>query len=124
MKVKPPSEYPPEDGQYLRGNDLSPAAVVILLHMYYDKIPEMLEKLAKVAVESGAALAGMLQTENIGIEKIVCNIVGNPNIRYVILCGVESAGHMPGHAFRCFAENGVDIRRNIIGCKSPHTLSV
>ena len=119
LKVKPPPEYPPEDGRYLRGNDFSAAAVVILLHTYYDKIPEMLEKLAKVAVESGAALAGMLQTENIGIEKIVCNIVANPNIRYVILCGVESAGHTPGHAFRCFMESGVDNRRNIIGCKSP-----
>lgn len=119
LKVKPPPEYPPEDGRYLRGNDFSPAAVVVLLHTYYDRIPEMLEKLAKVAVESGAALAGMLQTENIGIEKIVCNIVANPNIRYVILCGIESAGHTPGHAFRCFVESGVDNRRNIIGCKSP-----
>ena len=119
LKVKPPPEYPPEDGRYLRGNDFSPAAVVVLLHTYYDRIPEMLEKLAKVAIESGAALAGMLQTENIGIEKIVCNIVANPNIKYVILCGVESAGHTPGHAFRCFVESGVDNRRNIIGCKSP-----
>jgi len=30
----------------------------------------------------GAALAGTLQTENIGIEKIVANIASNPNIRH------------------------------------------
>ena len=93
--------------------------VVILLHTVYKKVPDMLENLARVAIESGATMAGMLQTENIGIEKIICNAVANPNIRYMILCGVESAGHRPGHAFRCFIENGVDNQRNIIGCESP-----
>ena len=118
-KAKPPSEYPPEDGSFLRGNDYSTAAVVVLLHTFYDKIPEFLQKLVKVAVESGAALAGFLQTENTGIEKIVCNVVANPNIRYVILCGIESAGHWPGDAFECFVKNGVDERTFIIGSKSP-----
>ncbi|MGC8850107.1 MAG: tetrahydromethanopterin S-methyltransferase subunit A, partial [Candidatus Bathyarchaeia archaeon] len=106
-------------GAYLRGNDYSPVAVVILLHTRYEAIPEFLQKLAKVAVESGAALAGFLQTENIGIEKIVCNVVANPNIRYMVLCGVESAGHWPGDAFQCFVKNGIDERRFIIGSKAP-----
>ena len=119
FKVRPPGDYPPEDGAYLRGNDFSPVAVVILLHTRYEAIPEFLQNLAKVAVESGAALAGFLQTENIGIEKIVCNIVANPNIRYVVLCGVESAGHWPGDAFQCFMRNGIDERRFIIGSKAP-----
>jgi tetrahydromethanopterin S-methyltransferase subunit A len=118
-KLKPPPEYPPEEGHYLRGNDYSPAAVVILLHTFYDKIPDYLERLASVAVESGAALAGMLQTENVGIEKIVCNVVANPNIRYLIVCGVESAGHQPGQALACLVRNGVDERRNIIGAEGP-----
>lgn len=118
-KVKPPPEYPPEEGHYLRGNDYSPAAVVILLHTFYDKIPDYLESLASVAIESGAALAGMLQTENVGIEKIVCNIVANPNIRYLIVCGVESSGHQPGQALCSLLRNGVDERRNIIGAEGP-----
>jgi tetrahydromethanopterin S-methyltransferase subunit A len=118
-KVKPPPEYPPEEGHYLRGNDYSPAVVVILLHTFYDKIPDYLERLASVAIESGAALAGMLQTENVGIEKIVCNIVANPNIRYLIICGVESAGHQPGQAVASLVRNGVDERRNIIGAEGP-----
>jgi len=118
-KVKPPSEYPPEEGHYLRGNDYSPAAVVILLHTFYDKIPDYLERLASVAIESGAALAGMLQTENVGIEKIVCNVVANPNIRYLIVCGVESAGHQPGQALASLVRNGVDEQRNIIGAEGP-----
>jgi len=118
-KVKPPLEYPPEEGHYLRGNDYSPVAVVILLHTFYDKIPEYLQRLSSLAVESGAALAGILQTENIGIEKIVCNIVANPNIRYLIVCGVESSGHQPGQALSCLMRNGVDERRNIIGAEAP-----
>lgn len=118
-KVKPPTDYPPEDGSYLRGNDYSPVAVTILLHTYYDKIPDFLQNLAKVAVESGAALAGFLQTENIGIEKLICNVVANPNIRYIVLCGIESAGHWPGDAFECFMKNGIDEKRFIIGSKSP-----
>jgi len=117
-KAKPPELYPPEDGSYLRGNDYSPVAVVILLHTDYDKIPAFLKDLSKVAVEAGAALAGFLQTEKIGIEKIICDVVANPNIRYVILCGVESAGHHPGKTFEAFAANGVDDNRLIIGATS------
>ena len=118
-KVKPPPDYPPEEGHYLRGNDYSPAAVVILLHTFYDKIPEYLERLASISVETGAALAGMLQTENIGVEKIVCNIVANPNIRYLIVCGVESPGHQPGQALSCLMRNGVDEHRCIVGAEAP-----
>ncbi len=118
FKLKPPDEYPPEDGSYLRGNDYSPVAVVILLHTIYEKIPDLLVGLSKVSVEAGAALAGFLQTENIGIEKIICNVVANPNIRYLVLCGIESAGHHPGQTFEAFMKNGVDDKRKIIGAIS------
>ncbi|MGQ9469006.1 MAG: tetrahydromethanopterin S-methyltransferase subunit A [Nitrososphaerales archaeon] len=119
LKVKPPPEYPPEEGSYLRGNDLSPAAVCVLLHTFYDKIPPYLQKLVKTSIESGAALAGYLQTENVGIEKIVCNIVANPNIRYLIVCGVESPGHQPGQTLSALMQNGVDERRRIVGAEAP-----
>ena len=32
LKVKPPEDYPPEEGRYLRGNDFSPVAVAIILN--------------------------------------------------------------------------------------------
>ena len=118
LKVKPPDDYPPEDGSYLRGNDYSPVAVAILLHTDYDKTPVFLKDLSKVAVEAGAALAGYLQTENIGMEKIICNVIANPNIRYLVLCGVESAGHHPGQTFEAFMKNGVDDKRAIIDAVS------
>jgi len=120
LKVKPPPEYPPEEGRYLRGNDYSPVAVVAILAYFDFEIPEYLENLVRISVETGAALAGMLQTENIGLEKVIANIVANPNIRYIILCGKESAGHLTGEAFAALMKNGVDEKRNIIGTDAPH----
>ena len=96
LKVKPPTDYPPEEGCYLRGNDFSPVAVVVTLNYAREQTPPEIERLVRVSIEKGAALAGTLQTENIGIEKIVTNIVSNPNIRYLILCGIEVAGHNSG----------------------------
>jgi len=119
LKVKPPPEYPPEEGSYLRGNDLSPVAVCVLLHTPYDKIPSYLQDLVKISIESGATLSGYLQTENVGIEKIICNIVANPNIRYLIVCGTESPGHQPGQTLSALMQNGVDDRRRIIGAEAP-----
>lgn len=119
LKVKPPPEYPPEEGHYVRGNDYSPVAVVALLNAPYEKIPPEIERLVKVSVEAGAALAGTLQTANIGLEKIIANLVANPNIRYMILCGTEVQGHKSGEAVKALFQNGIDSRRVIKGTTAP-----
>ncbi|MCP4399493.1 MAG: tetrahydromethanopterin S-methyltransferase subunit A [bacterium] len=120
MKKVPVSEaYPPEEGCYLRGNDYSPVAVIVILNRRREETPEELEELVRVAVESGAALAGTLQTENIGFEKVICNIVANPNIRYILLCGSESPGHLTGESVIALIENDVDARKKILGTKAP-----
>ena len=121
LKVNPPSEYPPETGRYLRGNDYSSVAVVAILDTYDFKIPPELIKLVEAAVESGAALAGTLQTENIGLEKVIVNVVANPNIRYLVLCWRESQGHLTADALLNLVKNGVadDKRRTILGAKAP-----
>ena len=42
LKVDPHPDYPPEEGRYLRGNDRSPAVVVVILNDPGDKIlPEI-----------------------------------------------------------------------------------
>lgn len=112
-KVKPQEDYPPEGGHFLRGNDYSPAAVVVLLNSPYGDLPLEVETLVRVAVECGAALAGTLQTANIGIEKIVANIVANPNIRYLIICGREVVGHRAGEALKALIKEGVNESRAI-----------
>jgi tetrahydromethanopterin S-methyltransferase subunit A len=67
-------------------------------------------------------LSGTVQTENIGFEKIVCNIVANPNIRFLIVGGPESPGHSTGEALKALLSNGVDEKKRIIGTKAPHPL--
>ena len=118
-KTDPAVGYPPEEGCYLRGNDYSPVAAAVILRWMREQTPADIEKLVRVAVESGAALAGTLQTENIGIEKIICNVVSNPNIRYLIVCGPESPGHLVGETLLALAKNGLDAQRRIIGTAAP-----
>jgi tetrahydromethanopterin S-methyltransferase subunit A len=118
-KIAPAAGYPPEEGCYLRGNDYSPVAVVVILRWEREKTPPSIEQLVRVAVESGAALAGTLQTENIGLEKVVCNLVANPNIRFLVVFGPETPGHLVGDAILALKSNGVDDGKRIIGAKAP-----
>ena len=119
LKVKPPDGYPPEEGRYVRGNDYSPVAVCVTLDTFDFAIPSELNELVMAGTDSGAALSGMLQTENIGLEKMICNIAANPNIRYIVLCGRESPGHLPGESLLALKQNGVTETKQIIGTKAP-----
>ena len=87
-----------------------------------EKIPPEIEDLVRTGAEAGAALSGTVQTPNIGIEKIICNVIANPNIRYAILSGPESEGHRTGDAFKSLFRNGVDERKRIIGTDAKHPL--
>jgi tetrahydromethanopterin S-methyltransferase subunit A len=122
QKQNPHPDYPPEPGRYIRGNDFSPVVVIIILNHDEDKIPPEIEELVRVGAESGAALSGTVQTPNIGIEKIICNVVSNPNIRYAILSGPESEGHRTGDALKALFKNGVDEKKRIIGTEAKHPL--
>lgn len=115
FKAKPPEEYPPEKGRYVRGNDYSPVAVCVILDTFDFAVPSDLNELVMAGADTGTALSGMLQTENIGIEKIICNVVANPNIRYIVLCGRESTGHLPGESLLALKQNGIDDKRQIVG---------
>ena len=120
LKVKTHPDYPTEDGRYIRGNDASPVAVAIILCSDADKIPPEIESLLRAGAESGAALSGTVQTENIGFEKIICNVVANPNIRYLIVGGPESEGHLTGEAMKALLSHGVDEKMRIKNTSSPH----
>ena len=119
LKVPPPPGYPPEPGRFLRGNDLSPVAVCVILRYRDDEIPDSVEQLVRVGVETGAALSGTLQTENVGLEKMLCNLVANPNIRWLVLCGPESPGHLTGQAIQALVRHGVDADSRIVGAEGP-----
>lgn len=84
-----------------------------------EEAPPEIDALVRCAVETGAALSGTLQTENIGLEKVICNIVANPNIRYMIVCGPESPGHLVGESILALMKNGIDRNKRIIGTNAP-----
>jgi tetrahydromethanopterin S-methyltransferase subunit A len=63
---------------------------------------------------------GTLHTENLGIERLLMNVLSNPHIRYLILCGPDSRqaiGHLPGQSLAALSRSGLDDRSRIIGAK-------
>ena len=63
------------------------------------------------------AIWGQHKTENLGIEKIIANVVSNPNIRYLILCGQEVRGHRSGQSLMAIHSDGIDENGRIIGAR-------
>ncbi|MDD1722199.1 MAG: tetrahydromethanopterin S-methyltransferase subunit A, partial [Methanothrix sp.] len=107
LKKKPSEPWPLITGEYEAGNPENPVAICTCgSHI---KGSELLA--------AGAALAGPCKTENIGIEKMVANLVSNPNIRYLIITGMEVKGHITGQAVEAFLKDGIDKEGRIVGAK-------
>ncbi len=64
---------------------------------------------------AGVALVGRMNTENLGIERLVRNIVASGRMSWVLLCGTDSRGHRAGECLVALAENGVDSEMRIVG---------
>lgn len=95
--------WPVVKGDYRVGNPQSRIAVVTLASSINPR-PE-------------AAIWGSSKTENLGVEKIVTNVISNSNIRYILVCGTESRGHLAGHSLLAIHENGIDEKGRIVGSK-------
>lgn len=76
---------------------------------------ESLYEALRHAPLAGVALVGMMNTENLGIERLVRNVVASPRISWLLLCGTDSRGHRAGECLAALAENGVDSEMQIIG---------
>jgi len=63
----------------------------------------------------GLCIAGKLETENIGIEKVVKNVIANPAIRFLLCVGTEPPKHLTGGTLMALFENGIDAARRIPG---------
>lgn len=106
-------DWPLIAGRYYIGNKNSCVAVCTLASI------DLLEQFNKPEYLSKIAAIGKAVTENMGIEKIVQNIVTNPNIRFLILCGRESEGHFVGQGLKSLVDNGVDGNGRIVKAKGP-----
>ncbi|MEK6978165.1 MAG: hypothetical protein AABX40_07195 [Candidatus Hydrothermarchaeota archaeon] len=110
-------DWPVEKGRYLLGDPKSPIAVAVILNTPYNEISREEQALLQRAVGRGAAIAGFLQTANIGIAKLLLNLAANGSIKYLILAGRES-GHGTGEAVRALFARGVDEGMTIVGAKA------
>lgn len=103
--------WPPLPGSYSVLRYHAPVAVCTLTD------ETVLQTLVRSA-GSEIAITGTMQTENLGIERLIQNTLANPNIRFVVLCGADSRqaiGHLPGQSLRALAHGGVDERMRIVG---------
>lgn len=68
----------------------------------------------------GVALVGTLHTENLGIERIIRNVLANPHIRFLVLCGEDTQqaiGHLPGQSLASLFGEGLAERGRITGAR-------
>lgn len=94
-------EWPVVKGDYVVGTPESRIAVITLA--------------STLEPNPAAAIWGTCKTENLGAEKIIANIISNSNIRYILVCGGESRGHLAGQTLLSLHKNGIDGHGRIIG---------
>src|SRR6516162_2465056 len=103
--------WPPHPGEYIVGN---PTASVAICTLSSRELPPKLI----AAVGSDLAIAGRCDIENIGVEKVVLNLLANSNIRWLVLCGVEAPAHRAADAFLRLKERGVDANMRVLEAAS------
>src|SRR6267378_2098027 len=105
MSSKNSTKWPVMPGTYQVGDPNGPVAVCALTS----------ERLIGPLVAlPGVAIAGMIYTANLGITRIIVNITSNPAIRFLLICGKDSALFKPGQSLVALSEKGVDDKRRII----------
>ena len=102
--------WPPVPGEYFAfcdGPDC-PVAVSSLAS------PELAEKLSNIRPKE-LCIVGKTETENIGIDKVIKNVITNPTIRVLLLTGKEPEGHQTGKTLVALQEKGVDENMRVVG---------
>lgn len=105
--------WPPVAGEYFVVDEAASVAVSTLAS------PQLAERLAGLK-PGGLAIVGKTETENIGIDKVIKNLVTNPAIRYLIVAGQDSSGHQSGRTMLALSASGIDTKRRVIGSPGRH----
>lgn len=103
--------WPPLPGDYKIMRYQAPVAVCTL------NSNDLVGRLAS-ARPPGMAIVGTMHTENLGIEHVIRNLLPNPNIRFLLLCGEDTqkaVGHLPGQSFVSLMHEGLDENGRIRG---------
>jgi len=100
--------WPPVVGEYFILDESAPVAVSTLAGV------QLADELAR-RKPPGLAIVGKTETENIGIDKLIKNVISSSTLRYLILAGTESDGHLVGQTLLALAANGADEQGRVIG---------
>lgn len=106
-------KWPVVEGDYLMGDPSSAVAVCTLADT------DLPTELKAAGMLGNTAIVGTLSTENLGIERVIRNVVANSNIRFLVLCGRDSRGHRAGQAVLSLKAIGVDQSWRIVGAMGP-----
>jgi len=105
-KKSPASGWPLVKGDFHSGDANSPVAVITMgSHLDEQGI-----------CDAGAALCGSCKTENLGLEKVIANVIANPNIRFALLVGTEVKGHLSGQTLVALHKSGIKEGR-VVGAE-------
>jgi len=105
-KTSPASGWPLVKGDFHSG-DAKSCVAVVTMGSHLDE---------QAICDAGAALCGSCKTENLGLEKVIANVISNPNIRFVLTCGTEVKGHLSGQTLQALHANGVEGGK-VVGSK-------
>ena len=98
--------WPHVPGTYFVNNPSAPVAVCTL---------GSVDLAAQVAEDppDGLCISGKVETENIGIEKIIKNLLANPAVEYLLCVGEEPPKHLTGATLQALFKNGIDEHNRI-----------
>ena len=100
------SGWPISKGDF-RSGDASNCVAVVTMGSHLDE---------QGICDAGAAICGSCKTENLGIEKVIANVISNPNIRFMLCVGTEVKGHLSANTMKALHKNGVKEGR-VVGAE-------
>lgn len=110
--------WPPLPGDYRVLRFHAPVAVCTL------NSDDLVHRLA-MAQPAGLAIVGSLHTENLGIEHLIRNLLPNPNVRFLVVCGEDTRkaiGHLPGQSLVSLMCDGLDESGRIRGAQGKRPI--
>lgn len=107
--------WPVVPGEYFVCHRGAPVAVSTLSDA------SLAEGLHKMKIKE-LCIVGKMETENIGIDKVIKNVTTNSAIRFLILAGKDSKGHRSGQTILSLKANGTDKDKRVIGSKGKRPI--
>jgi tetrahydromethanopterin S-methyltransferase subunit A len=101
--------WPPLPGDYKVIRYKAPVAVCTL------NSDDLMRRLADTHARD-ISIVGNLHTENLGIEHMIRNVLPNPHVRFLMVCGEDTRkaiGHLPGQSLVSLMRYGLDENMRI-----------